>query len=628
MRDLSEGAFAAGVRIGMRIREAQVRCPDAVFLAADESAAAGVQERLLSLLEQFSPDVEDVRPGVALFEATGWEVRYPSEEALGLEIVEALRRESPASWLGKAAAQEPDAAPELAVGGESRAGAAAHPRGANLKPSGPDEPPPPGSAGAPPAPVMPSAGSVASKGPTARRGGEPGGRDARAPLPPIGTSQHPTSTPIGGRGPREAGRVLPPYGDHPPVAASNPRGVQVRVGVAGTRFCARVAAAYARPVLVIAPDGERAFLAPLPVTHLPGLERWYWRLQFLGIRTIGDYAARLPYNDVLVRYGPEAAQAHVLARGLDPSPLQPRRLRELPTAVHCFEPAEERLEPLVFALKRRLDEMCAGLEEAGWGCGLVRLDCTCEAGEDVRLLGRPAEPTASPARLIDLLRWQIERRQEEAQQANKSIFDGGVTRFTLQLDQLAPAAGQALSLFSGGRAGKHNVIAAIERLETLLGPGSVRQAVLTSDRRPEEAFTWAPYRPALAPPGGKRAGRSASRPARVTAAARVQPAPLATVADGRPSLLDGNGKAAHIPAMRLLDPARPAVVKERDGAITAIAVGRGSEAVVDCTGPWRLAERWWQQASGREYFQLYTRLGRVYLLYQETGAWFLQGVFD
>jgi len=125
-------------------------------------------------------------------------------------------------------------------------------------------------------------------------------------------------------------------------------GSPARVGLAGTRFCARVAAAYAAPVRVIPPGNEREFLAPLPLSHLPGLATWGWRLQFLGIVTIGDFAA-LPYADVVVRYGQAAAEAHLLARGLDPAPLQPRRPREPVVEVLRFEPPEARLEPLVFA---------------------------------------------------------------------------------------------------------------------------------------------------------------------------------------------------------------------------------------------------------------------------------------
>lgn len=416
-------------------------------------------------------------------------------------------------------------------------------------------------------------------------------------------------------------------------------GAAARVGVAGGRFCARVAAAYGAPVRVIPAGEEQAFLAPLPVTHLPGLERWRWQLQFLGVRTIGEYAARLPYADVVVRYGPEAAQAHWLARGIDEEPLRPRRPPEERVAVQRCEPPEERVEPLIFLLKRHLDRCCAELEREGWQCGAVALRCRCEGADDVLLVARPAEPTAAAARLRDLLRWQLERRQTAEQAAGRELFGGGVTAFELRLQALTPAVGQPLNLFSGERAGRQNVVAAVERLEALLGPERVRRAVAADGRRPEERFGWAPFRPPRAaplhPPRGaswRSAGQGAARrpagPPKPTPADRVRPLPLAPVADGQPSSLDGPGPADHAPAMRLFDPPRPVQVRWRDGAPAAVAVGRGLEAVTTWTGPWQLDERWWASAAARTYYQAATRPGRVYLLFQEGEAWYAQGAFD
>ncbi|MGI8916133.1 MAG: DNA polymerase Y family protein [Chloroflexota bacterium] len=502
----SAEAKAAGVRLGMLLREAQLRCPDAVFLPADEEAEQVAQEQLLELLERFSPNLENIRPGVLLFDAAGLERQHASEDTLAAAIIRAVENE---------------------------------------------------------------------------------------------------------------------------LAA------QPHVGLAGTRFCARVAAAYGAPVRMIPPGGERAFLAPLPVEHLPDLEPWRWRLQFLGIRTIGDFATRLPYNDVVVRYGPAAAQAHLLARGLDPTPLRPLRDREAPTAVQRFEPPEERLEPLVFTLKRHLDRLCAELTGEGWLCSLLRLHCRCDGAEDVTFSLRPAEPSATAGRLRDLLRWNIERRLLAAEQAGGRLFGRGITQFELQLDGLLPAVGQALDLFSAGRAGKRNVLGAIERLEALLGAESVRRAIPAAGRRPEESFTWAPYRPAVltarkTAPRSRRAPSSPPSvpPAPTAAAARVQPLPLPVVADGRPSRFDATA-GRHPPALRLFDPPILVQVHERDGTLTTINAGRGPEAIALQAGPWRLDERWWGAgAAARDYFQVATRQSHVYLLFREGESWFAQGAFD
>jgi protein ImuB len=350
-------------------------------------------------------------------------------------------------------------------------------------------------------------------------------------------------------------------------------------------------------------------------------------LRFLGITTIGAFAA-LPYADVLVRYGTDAAQAHLLARGLDPTLLQPRQLGDPPLAEQLFEPPESRLEPLVFAIKRHLDRLCGELQVGGWICGSLTIRCTCDEGDTLVETCRPAEPTANAARLTDLLRWRLEQRQTEALQTGASLFASGLTKLTIQLDDLSPSQAQAVSLFTAERSGKRNVIAAVERLEALLGPEAVRTAVLTKGRRPDQAFTWAPFRPTFTDPARQRVPRRLPARKQPIASTRVQPLPLDTIPDGRASLLDGGGATHAVPAMRILEPPHQVKVQQRDTTIASLSAGRGVEAVARVSGPWKVAEQWWAQAGERDYFQVWTRLGRLYLLYREAENWFVQGVFD
>ncbi|MFI5268908.1 MAG: hypothetical protein ACHQ7M_16145, partial [Chloroflexota bacterium] len=85
----------------------------------------------------------------------------------------------------------------------------------------------------------------------------------------------------------------------------------------------------------------------------------------------------------------------------------------------------------------------------------------------------------------------------------------------------------------------------------------------------------------------------------------------------------------HAPALRLLDPPNLVQVQTQERRLIALNAGRGQEMVTVCAGPWRLDGRWWGAgAAARDYFQVATRLGHVYLLYQEGEAWFAQGVFD
>ncbi|MFD9948082.1 DNA polymerase IV [Nonomuraea sp. NPDC059023] len=107
-------------------------------------------------------------------------------------------------------------------------------------------------------------------------------------------------------------------------------GLPITVGVARTKFLAKVASGVAKPdgLLVVPPDGELDFLHPLPVERLWGVGPVTARkLHALGITTVGEVAA-LRESTLTARLGP-AAGRHLLALALnhDPRPVRTGRRR-------------------------------------------------------------------------------------------------------------------------------------------------------------------------------------------------------------------------------------------------------------------------------------------------------------
>ena len=96
------------------------------------------------------------------------------------------------------------------------------------------------------------------------------------------------------------------------------------VAVANSKFVSRVAAVTARPgaTKIITHGGEREFLAPLPIEHLPASEAMCWRLSLLGIATVGEMAG-LPFGAFQAQFGPEGKRCWELANGIDEEPLLP-----------------------------------------------------------------------------------------------------------------------------------------------------------------------------------------------------------------------------------------------------------------------------------------------------------------
>ncbi|WP_414635718.1 DNA polymerase IV [Actinophytocola sp.] len=107
-------------------------------------------------------------------------------------------------------------------------------------------------------------------------------------------------------------------------------GLPITVGVARTKFLAKVASRVAKPdgLLVVPPDRELAFLHPLPVDRLWGVgEVTAEKLTKRGILTVGD-VARLAESSLVAMLGRAGGRhLHALAHNLDPRPVQVGRRR-------------------------------------------------------------------------------------------------------------------------------------------------------------------------------------------------------------------------------------------------------------------------------------------------------------
>jgi DNA polymerase-4 len=104
----------------------------------------------------------------------------------------------------------------------------------------------------------------------------------------------------------------------------------ITVGVARTKFLAKVASGVAKPdgLLVVPPDRELAFLHPLPVERLWGVGAvTAGKLRELGITTVGE-VARIPEGILVSMLGRAAGRhLHALAHNRDPRPVRARRRR-------------------------------------------------------------------------------------------------------------------------------------------------------------------------------------------------------------------------------------------------------------------------------------------------------------
>jgi DNA polymerase-4 len=107
-------------------------------------------------------------------------------------------------------------------------------------------------------------------------------------------------------------------------------GLPITVGVARTKFLAKVASAVAKPdgLLVVPPDRELDFLHPLPVERLWGVGRvTSTKLRTRGLTTVGQIA-RLDEETLVALLGRASGRhLHALAHNRDPRPIVVGRRR-------------------------------------------------------------------------------------------------------------------------------------------------------------------------------------------------------------------------------------------------------------------------------------------------------------
>ena len=145
-------------------------------------------------------------------------------------------------------------------------------------------------------------------------------------------------------------------------------GLPISVGVARTKFLAKVASAVSKPdgLLVVPPDGELDFLHPLPVERLWGVGRvTSGKLHARGIATVGQ-VARLPEDALVAMLGRASGRhLHALAHNRDPRPVQVGRRRRSMGAQRALGRSRKSPAALDAALVSLVDRVTRRMRAAG-----------------------------------------------------------------------------------------------------------------------------------------------------------------------------------------------------------------------------------------------------------------------
>jgi DNA polymerase IV len=153
-------------------------------------------------------------------------------------------------------------------------------------------------------------------------------------------------------------------------------GLPISVGVARTKFLAKVASAVAKPdgLLLVPPHAELAFLHPLPVERLWGVGRvTAAKLRRRGITTVRQ-VAELPEPELVSWLGRAAGRKlHALAHNRDPRPVQVRRRRRSIGAQRALGRAPRSPEAIDAVVVALVDRVARRLRAARRVCRTVVL---------------------------------------------------------------------------------------------------------------------------------------------------------------------------------------------------------------------------------------------------------------
>ncbi|SCG36894.1 DNA polymerase-4 [Micromonospora coxensis] len=145
-------------------------------------------------------------------------------------------------------------------------------------------------------------------------------------------------------------------------------GLPITVGVARTKFLAKVASGVAKPdgLLLVPPDGERDFLHPLPVERLWGVGPvTAAKLRERGIRTVGQVARLGEATLVSLVGGGAGRHLHALAHNRDPRAVQVGRRRSSMGAQHALGGGPRTPADLDAILSGLVDRVARRMRAAG-----------------------------------------------------------------------------------------------------------------------------------------------------------------------------------------------------------------------------------------------------------------------
>jgi protein ImuB len=369
--------------------------------------------------------------------------------------------------------------------------------------------------------------------------------------------------------------------------------LEASIGVAETPFLAwqaarraglglRTLSSSSRPFLWVQ-DAEK-FVAALPLEALEPEAGVREILEVWGVATVGEFVA-LGKENIAQRLGSEGMELFDAATSRQQRPLKLARPGETFEERMDFEPPVESLEPLLFVLRRFVEELARRLEAVYRVTAELKLQLGLACGARYERAFVIPAPTGQVETLFRILQTHLENVRTDSPIA------------WLGLSALPGRAAQdQLGLFEAALRDPNQFHETLGRLRALLGGERVGTPRLERTHRPDS------FRMELEGIMVRRAAEERDH---------------------------AGGDPPTGPALRRFRPPLPATVetRRRHPALLRSAVFTGP--IAQSRGPWRLSGNWWDRESwSREEWDVQTGDGGLWRLAREKEQWVVEGIFD
>jgi protein ImuB len=329
-----------------------------------------------------------------------------------------------------------------------------------------------------------------------------------------------------------------------------------------------------------------------------------------GIHTLGQLAA-LDKEELGARLGPEAIRMWERANGRSSRLLKLIRPPESFQESFEFEREIETAEPLLFMLRRFLEQLTVRLAAIYLVAKELTLRITFGNKQIYERVFKIPQPTNDVDLLFRMLQTHLENFRSEHP----------IVAVVLSAEPIKPA-GEQFGLFETTLRNPHQLSETLARLTALLGGDRIGTPVLEETHRPD-AFRMQPFRSTgfQSATGRIRRGESVG-----------QAGVLACKSNGRqdarlPNSQDG---CAPLPsALRRFRPAVSASVLQDEDIPAHVRSVEMSGKIIAQRGPYFLSGNWWDEKSWRRAERdLQLQNGELVRAHERDGVWKIDGVYD